>query len=251
MEKNITVTTLGTSHGSPTRERYNTSTLVELPDMSFMIDSGAPALGQLVRCGIQESSVKHIFITHMHEDHVGGLPDMVKFMSKGALKDYEFNIWLPEAEAEEGLRAFCKSMHVRISEKISFHVIEAGTLIDTPDFKVEAYLTDHFGYAAKWYPSFAFGVFASSKRMLFTGDLSSDFHDFPQGLDMDFVLCELTHYKLENAIPILAKQHFGKLVFNHVGNPWHGEENVERWRNLVKDLPYPAFLAWDMDKFTV
>ena len=176
---------------------------------------------------------------------------MIKFMSKGKMRDYDFDIWLPEAGAEDALRAFCIAMHMHVSEKISFHLIRPGTLIDMPGFKVEAYATEHFAFHKTVYPSFAFGVFASGKSMLFTGDLASDFHDFPRGMAMDFVLCELTHYKLENAIPVLAEQHFGKLVFNHVGNPWHGEENVERWRKLVKDLPYPVYMARDMDKFTV
>ena len=39
------ITTQGTSHGNHTYNRFNSSTLVEVDDVSYLIDAGAPANG--------------------------------------------------------------------------------------------------------------------------------------------------------------------------------------------------------------
>ena len=43
--------TLGTSHGDPTRERFNTSTLLDAEECGILFDAGAPVNALLIRRG--------------------------------------------------------------------------------------------------------------------------------------------------------------------------------------------------------
>ena len=99
MNASIKIITLGTSHGDPTYERFNTSTLIEIPGYGgILIDAGTPVLGLMIRHGFPLEQLKTVFLTHMHQDHFGGLPDIVKFWVK-RFRDKNLQIFLPEAAA--------------------------------------------------------------------------------------------------------------------------------------------------------
>ena len=70
------ITTLGTSHGDHTYCRFNSSTLVDVGGELYLIDAGEPVTALLVRAGISPERLRAVLITHMHSDHVNGLPKM-------------------------------------------------------------------------------------------------------------------------------------------------------------------------------
>ena len=247
----IIITTLGTSHGSPTRERYNTSTLIEIPGADgFLVDAGTPVLASLVRKGFPIGNLKAIFITHMHEDHFGGLPDILKEWVKKGPRDKRLTICLPEPEAMETIFAFTELAHQKIHrEMFDIRGITPDSTICLSELAVNAISTDHFSMAGQNYPSYALICEIFGRKILLTGDLNRDFHDFPVGTEADIAFCELTHYQLEKALPTFSREKFGRLVFTHIGNAWHGAEAEARFRDFVSILPYPAEIAHDGDVF--
>ena len=62
---------------------------------------------------------------------------------------------------------------------------------------------------------------------------------------------EITHYLLDNALPLLAKSDFKQVVFNHVGNEWHGKEAEKLFAEKSSILPFPVCLAHDGEEFRV
>ena len=71
--------TLGTAHGDSTWCRFNSSTLYETRSGAlYLLDCGAPAEALVRRKGLRIRDIRALFITHMHDDHTGGLTGLVK-----------------------------------------------------------------------------------------------------------------------------------------------------------------------------
>ena len=248
----IVITALGTAHGDPTSDRFNTSTLVELPDgTGILIDAGTPVLALLIRRGFDLHRLRHIFITHMHEDHTGGLPDILKFLAKRMTGDAHCTIHLPEISAVPAINAFVNTSHRPVdNRRSSFAELTTGDK-DFGNFKLTAIPTAHASNEKLDFPSFALLFEVNDKRLFFSGDLARDLRDYPVGIAADIHFIELTHYSFENALPLLAKSDFKRAVFNHVGDVWHGDAAEKRFAELTEKLPFPCTIAHDGEVFTV
>lgn len=67
------VTILGSSSALPTSKRFPTAHLLNANERFFLIDCGEGTQVQLRRFGISPVRINHIFISHLHGDHVFGL----------------------------------------------------------------------------------------------------------------------------------------------------------------------------------
>ena len=72
------LTLMGTAHGYQTYCRFVSSSLLEVNGRMYLIDAGPPADGLIIRQGKDVKRLNGVFITHMHEDHAGSLPDVYK-----------------------------------------------------------------------------------------------------------------------------------------------------------------------------
>ena len=79
------VTFLGTSSGVPTRGRNVSSVALRLPQRSelWLFDCGEGTQHQFLRCDLRLSQLRRVFITHMHGDHVFGLPGLLASLGLG------------------------------------------------------------------------------------------------------------------------------------------------------------------------
>jgi ribonuclease Z len=73
-KENIRVTLLGTGTPGPVMNRFGPSTLVEAGGEKFVFDAGRGAMQRLFQLGIR--FVEKLLLTHLHSDHVVGLPDL-------------------------------------------------------------------------------------------------------------------------------------------------------------------------------
>jgi len=250
----VRITTLGTSHGDHTRTRFNSSTLIEIDDRSYLLDSGEPVNGLMIRAGKPFSALRAVFITHMHEDHVGGLPDLIKALVKYPRTGPPVEVFLSDPAAIPALAGWVRAMNVQWpSDAVTLKALGGpGPVFDDGTLSVEAMRTRHLAGGRK--PSYAYRFDAEGKVVFATGDLSGDFSDFPEPArhtPCDLCLCEITHYPLETAVPILEKCPIRRLVFYHVHNPWHGQEGEARARTVFAGLPFPFDIAHDGDEFEV
>ncbi len=73
------ITFLGTSSGVPTRGRNVSALALRLPQRSelWLFDCGEGTQHQFLRSELRTSQIRRVFISHMHGDHVYGLPGLL------------------------------------------------------------------------------------------------------------------------------------------------------------------------------
>lgn len=78
---------LGSGSGFGTQERFCTSIALLVEDQTYLLDCGEPAAVSLFKTGVDPLSIRTIFISHLHPDHVGGLASVL------------FSMYLPGRDA--------------------------------------------------------------------------------------------------------------------------------------------------------
>lgn len=238
------IITLGTGHGSATATNMSSITFLECGGKSYLIDCADGADAVMVQKELNPSGLTAVFITHMHLDHTGGLPVIMKRNIKEdatrmtiVLPDMEL---VPCMEQWIALQGFAKQM-----EDAPFDYIASQAGYDDGSVKLTAFPTEHLAPIGK--QSYAYRLESEDKTLCFTGDLRADCSDFPFAAadNTDLVVSELTHFRLERIWPHLQKLNTKALVFNHLGNWSQVPEEQERIREKCKELPYPVTLAYD------
>jgi ribonuclease Z len=71
------VLVLGSNGALPAYERFPSSQLLHVNERLYLIDCGEGTQFQLRKYGVRISRIRQIFITHLHGDHVYGLPGLI------------------------------------------------------------------------------------------------------------------------------------------------------------------------------
>lgn len=104
------VTFLGTSAGQPSLNRNTTSIALEFQTGEFiLVDCGEATILQLMRSPLKFSRVHTIFITHLHGDHIYGLPGFLCTLN--SQRTEPLNIYGPR-----GIKKFCSFFQQSIRE---------------------------------------------------------------------------------------------------------------------------------------
>jgi len=133
---------LGTAASIPTDERALPSIVVQRKGEILMFDCGEGTQRQMIRAGIKLNRKMKIFITHMHGDHVLGLPGVIQTMSLlGRTK--KLQIYGPR-----GIRAFMEAMLNTIRFWLGFpleiyEIREEGLVCDEEEYEVHAIWAEH------------------------------------------------------------------------------------------------------------
>ena len=115
--QDIKITFLGTSAGMPTRARNVASVAVTLDGRVLLFDCGEGTQHQLMRSALRFGAIEAIFLTHLHGDHLFGLPGLLSSMSLNA-RDKPLALYGPAGVAEfmRALPLYHTSFHVDIHE---------------------------------------------------------------------------------------------------------------------------------------
>ena len=98
------ITFLGTSHGVPAADRYCSCTMLEVNGAHYFIDAGAPLIDLLLRRHVDLDSVRTIFTTHFHSDHVDGLVSFAGLCS-WSFKTTSPRIYVTEQKGMDAMKA--------------------------------------------------------------------------------------------------------------------------------------------------
>ena len=242
--------TLGTSHGDPGPHRFNSALLLRTSGGDYLFEAGAPVNALMIRKGIPFSNLKAVFVSHSHEDHIGGLPGLIKSLVKRPEAGQHTDFLLPEKVCIDGLLAFMAATHRPWQEELlSFKEIRAGLNYDDGNCRISAYRTEHINADGINYPSWAFLAEAEGVRIVFTGDLSRDLHDFPLEAFRRPAVCvmECQHYSPEYAVPLLKKIPITRFIGVHISARWDG--HVKEFYRALKRPRFPLEFAEDGMEF--
>ncbi|NQN92168.1 ribonuclease Z [Streptococcus suis] len=140
---------LGTGAGQPSKARNVSSLALKLLDeinQIWLFDCGEGTQNQILETTIRPRKVAKIFITHLHGDHIFGLPGFLSSRSfQSSEEQTDIDIYGPM-----GIRSFIlaslKVSGSRLPYRIHFHefdVERVGQVLETDKFTVFAEKLDH------------------------------------------------------------------------------------------------------------
>ncbi len=237
----IKINFIGTSHGFPDAHRQCSSTFITVSGNTYIIDAGCDIGAAININDIPLESIKGVFITHPHGDHLNGIHGFCDFITW-----YKpFHVCQPKFMfpdkaciiAIEAWRKFITDKHYYLRPDLDFNVYSEGVIFDDGVLKVTAVKTQHIER------SYAFILEAEGKRLFFSGDMIYNLSEYPAILGeehYDLVVCETAHHDLGTINEKLLETNTDFLVMNHV--------NPEREQALkVVNPPFKFMIAKDGD----
>jgi len=152
--QDFTVTLLGTGSPQPRMDRFGPSILVEAGKEKLLFDCGRGATQRIEQHKVPFAEVDALFLTHLHSDHVVGIPDLwLTGWVRG--RKVPLRVWGPEGTKEMMSyleQAYQFDIHIRrdVDEKLPSQGvvvvvkdIEQGVVYEHGGTKVTAFAVDH------------------------------------------------------------------------------------------------------------
>lgn len=137
----LRVVFLGTAGSIPTPERGLPAIALLRKGELILFDCGEGTQRQMIRAKVGLHRKTKVFVTHMHGDHVLGLPGVLQTMS---LLDRERKL---EIYGPPGIEDFVEAMRRTVEFKLTFPVetfeTDAGVVCEEKEYKVRAVWADH------------------------------------------------------------------------------------------------------------
>ena len=120
----MNITFLGTSSGVPSLTRNVSSLALKLSQSSevWLFDCGEGTQHQIMKSNIKSSQIKKIFITHMHGDHIYGLPGLLATLGLSG-NSQGIEIYGP-SELRSFINSALKSSFCKLSFPLHFVEVE-------------------------------------------------------------------------------------------------------------------------------
>jgi ribonuclease Z len=138
----VQVTFLGTSSGVPTRARNVSAVALRLPQRAelWLFDCGEATQHQFLRSDLRVSQLRRIFITHMHGDHVFGLPGLLASLGLAGACTEGIDLYGPDP-LRDYLEGVLHTSSTRIGYPLRIHRVQqaaasGAVLLDDGDITV-------------------------------------------------------------------------------------------------------------------
>jgi ribonuclease Z len=225
---------LGTA-GGPTLlpQRLGISTLIVAGSERLLFDCGRGASTGMTRLSIKPADITKVFLTHLHSDHVIGLPELYLYPWASQDRATPLQIWGPDgtkAMMKNLQKAFAFDIRIRrdVDEKFSADGIKAiatdiheGVVYQANGVTVTAFLVDHGPVK----PAFGYRVDHQGRSVVLSGDTKPSENLIKFAKSVDLLIHEVGRSKQDSTLAgrakIIADHHTDPLeagrVFEKVG----------------------------------
>jgi ribonuclease Z len=189
----IKVTLLGTGTPQPIMERFGSSILVQAGSETLLFDAGRGCLQRLRQINIAYDKINALFLTHLHSDHIVGLPDLWLTGWLVSKRVMPLNVFGPTGTGEmlnDLRKAFVFDIRMRVEDdkrseegsKFLVKEIQQGVIYEKNGVKVTAFEVDHFPVV----PAFGFRIEYNGHSVVLSGDTrySENVIKFAKGADL-------------------------------------------------------------------
>ena len=176
--QSLKITLLGTGSPTPAMNRFGPSILLEAGEQKFVFDAGRGALQRLAQLNVRWFDVQGLFLTHLHSDHLVGIPDLWLTGSflppsrKSALR-----VWGPTGTKQMMAyleQAFGYDISIRqADDRLSAQAVailaedvSVGVVYDTGGVKITAFEVDHGPVK----PAFGYRIDYAGRSVVLSGD---------------------------------------------------------------------------------
>lgn len=157
---------LGTGGSVATKERDNTSLLFSQRDTLILVDCPGSVIQKIKKLGFIPHHLTSILITHIHPDHIYGLPSLVHSLM---LDEGHINLYGTE-ETVTFCQQFLDLFHLReerIKTRINFVTLKNGQIFSLASvLQVTAIKVPHHSSSLAFY----FNFLQENKRLMYSGD---------------------------------------------------------------------------------
>ena len=271
----IKVTLLGTGTPQPIMERFGPSILVQAGTETLLFDAGRGCLQRLRQINVSYDKLTALFLTHLHSDHIVGLPDLWLtgwLLTKRAMPLKVFGPTGTSKMVDYLQKAFAFDINIRIEDdkapqegsKLLVTEVGQGAIYERNGVKVIAFKVDH-GVVK---PAFGYRIEYNGHSVVLSGDTkySENLITFAKGTDLLIHEVAITPHTLSktdpkynilmhHTTPEQAAQVFNKVrpklaAFSHIVKLYGGTE--EDIMNKTKAIyPGQVIMGEDLMSFLI
>ncbi len=255
----INVTLLGTGSPSPSMERFGPGTLVQAGGQTLIFDAGRGSLQRLSHLGVTFGQVQALFLTHLHSDHIVGIPDLWLTGWMLSKRNAPLRVFGPAGTSDMMAhlkQAFQFDIRIRVEDQklspagaeIEATDIKQGVIYEVQGVRVTAFEVDH-GLVS---PAFGYRVDYAGRAVVLSGDtrFSTNLVKFAEHADL--VVHEVADGAERHTTPQEAGEVFQRVrpklaVYSHI-LVRNLEDLVTRTRTTYSG---PLVIGEDLMRFVV
>jgi ribonuclease Z len=272
----IKVTLLGTGTPPPLMERFGPSILVQAGSETLLFDAGRGCLQRLRQVNVPYNKINALFLTHLHSDHIVGLPDLWLTGWLVSERQNLLNVFGPtgtSAMIEYLQKAFSYDINIRIEDdkklkeegsKLLVKEIEEGVVYEKNGVKVIAFKVDH-GIIK---PAFGYRIEYKGHSVVLSGDTrySENLIKYARGTDLlihEVVIAPDTlsesdpryHIVALHTTPEQAAKVFNEVkpklaAYSHIAKPY-GNTDQEILKRTKSSYSGPLIMGEDLMIFSI
>ncbi len=271
----LKVTLLGTGTPQPVMDRFGPSILVEAGNETLLFDAGRGCLQRLRQINVSYDKINALFLTHLHSDHIVGLPDLWLTGWLITRRDIPLKIFGPKGTTEmtDNLeKAFAFDIKIRTQDdqaplegsKLLTTDIQEGIVYEKSGVKVIAFKVDH-GLVK---PAFGYRIEYKGHSVVLSGDTrySENLIKFSKGVDLlvhevvvapdtlsqsdpkYFILAH--HTTPEQAAKVFAQVKPKLAVYSHIVK-MYGRNEQELFKRTKANYSAPFIIGEDLMSFSI